>query len=139
MMLWTYLAVFAAVIAADQLSKRWAIRLLPAAERGWAAPGLAWSRTPSPAFELLGGRGAGLVWLLAGTGGAALCLAVPQGAVAALGGVAAWAAAGSNLAEWWRRGAVVDWVQLWPNSLTNVADAVLILGTAQLIVWVAVA
>jgi lipoprotein signal peptidase len=139
MMLWTYLAVFAAVIAADQLSKRWAIGLLPAAEPGWAAPGLAWSRTPSPAFERLGGRGAGLVWLLAGTGGAALCLAVPQGAVAALGGVAAWAAAGSNLAEWWRRGAVVDWVRLWPNSLTNLADAVLLAGTAQLIVWMMVA
>jgi lipoprotein signal peptidase len=134
---WNYLAVFVAVITADQLSKCWAIRVLPAVGGGWVAPGLAWTRTPSRAFERLGGRGATLVWLLAGAGGAGLCLEAPRGGIAALGGVAAWAAAASNLGEWWRRGAVVDWLRLWPRSLTNLADAVLILGSAQLAAWVA--
>ena len=54
-----------------------------------------------------------------------------------LGGIAAWAAAASNLAEWWRHGAVVDWMPLWPRSVTNIADVVLILGSAQLAVWIA--
>jgi lipoprotein signal peptidase len=131
-----YLAVFLAVIGTDQLSKRWAVRALPAVGPGMAAPSFGWTLTESPAFERLGGGRAALVWLLAGACGAALCLSAPGGAVAALGGVAAWAAAASNLTEWLRRGAVVDWLRLWPRSMTNFADAVLIVGTAQLLAWV---
>jgi lipoprotein signal peptidase len=132
-----YLTVFVAVIAADQLSKRWAVRALPAVPAGAAVPGLGLARSRSPALDRLGGRGAALIWLLAGACGAALCLKAPGGGVAALGGVVAWAAAASNLGEWARGGGVVDWVRLWPRSLTNLADAALIVGSAQLAIWVA--
>jgi len=134
---WVYVAVFVVVIGVDQLSKRLAIRRLSAV--GFGDPGLDWTLTRSPAFERLGGTGAALLWLLAGAAGIALCLEAPRGSVAAIGGVAAWGAAASNLGEWWRRGVVVDWVRLWPRSLTNLADVVLIVGTAQLLLWVVAA
>jgi lipoprotein signal peptidase len=136
---WVYLMVFVVVIGADQLSKQWAIRRLSAVGVAGARLGFGWILTRSPAFEWLGGTGAALLWLIAGAAGAALCLVAPGGAVAAIGGIAAWGAAASNLGEWWRRGTVVDWVRLWPRSLTNLADAVLIVGTAQLVFWVVAA
>jgi len=136
---WVYLTTFVVVIGADQLSKRWAIRELPAVRCAGAGVGVGWTLTRSPAFESLGGLGATLLWLLAGAAGAAICLVAPGGAGAAVGGIAAWGAAASNLGECWRRGGVVDWVRLWPRSLTNLADAVLIVGTAQLILWTAAA
>ena len=131
-----YLGVFGGIIAVDQLSKRWAMHALPVANVG-AAAGMTWTLTTSRALERLGRPAAALLWLLVGAGGAALCLGSGEGGLAALGGIAAWAAAASNLGEWWRRGAVVDWLPLWPRSVTNVADAVLILGSAQLAVWIA--
>jgi lipoprotein signal peptidase len=132
-----YLGVFAGVIAIDQLSKHCAMRALPVADGAGAAAGAAWTDTTAVTFERLGRPAAAILWLLVGAGGAALCLGSAGGAVAALGGTAAWAGAASNLGEWWRRGAVVDWLHLWPRSVTNVADAVLILGSAQLAVWIA--
>jgi lipoprotein signal peptidase len=132
-----YFGVFAGVIALDQLSKRWAMRALPVADAAGAASSVGWTRTTSRAFDRLGRGGAALLWLLVGAGGAALCIGSGAGMVAALSGIAAWAAAASNLGEWWRRGAVVDWLQLWPRSVSNFADAVLILGSVQLAVWIA--
>lgn len=132
-----YLVVFAVVLVADQLSKRWAVRALPVADS--AGQRLAWTLTRCRSFERLGGRRVALIWAVAGTGGAALCLAASPRGVAAIGGVAAWAAAASNMVEWWQRGAVVDWIRLWPRSLTNLADAVLIVGTALLIVSIGAA
>lgn len=134
---WIYLTIFVVVIGADQLSKQWAIRKLPAVGFADAGLGVDSTLTRSPAFESLGGIGAALLWLLAGGAGTALCLVSPGGAGAAVGGIAAWGAAASNLGECWSRGGVVDWVRLWPRSLTNLADAVLIVGTAQLVLWVA--
>jgi lipoprotein signal peptidase len=131
---WVYLVLFVAVLTADQLSKRWAIRALPTVRQDAAEPRFGWTRTPSLALERLGRRPAALAWLLAGACGAAICLATPAGSTAALGATAAWAAAGSNLGEWWRRGSVIDWVRLWPRSHTNLADLVLIAGTTQLLV-----
>jgi lipoprotein signal peptidase len=122
---WVYLVLFVSVIAADQLSKQWAIRSLSALTR-------------SPPLVGLGGVPAIAVWLLAGAAGAWLCTTTPGGGIAALGGVAAWAAAGSNLGEWLVRGRVIDWLRLWPRSLTNLADAALIVGAAQLTIWMAV-
>jgi len=133
---WVYVFIFLVVIGADQLSKRWAMRRLSTVAFAGAEFGFGWTLTRSPALEWLGGTGAVVLWLLAGAAGAALCLLAPGGAVAAIGGIAAWGAAASNLGEWWRRGTVVDWVRLWPRSLTNVADVVLIVGTAQLFVWI---
>jgi lipoprotein signal peptidase len=135
--IWLYGGLFVAVVALDQLSKRWAVRTLPIADGPVPWTGLAWTRTTSPALERLGHRGAISLWLLVGAAGGALCLASGGGGVGALGGVAAWAAGASNIGDWWRRGAVVDWVRLWPRSLANIADAVLILGSAQLVVWIA--
>jgi lipoprotein signal peptidase len=132
--IWIYLVLFVAVITADQLSKQWAIRALPTAGHDVAEPRFGWTQTPSPPLERLGGRLAAFVWLIAGAGGAALCVTAPEGAAAGLGGIAAWAAAASNLGEWWRRGCVVDWMRLWPRSHTNLADLVLIAGTTQLLV-----
>lgn len=137
MTFWIYVAVFMSVVTTDQISKRWAMRALPIAALSGAAPGFAWSLTRSRSFERLGTTRAVLVWVLAGACGASLCLAVPGGGGAALGGVAAWAAAASNLIEWSRHGVVVDWLRLWPRSLTNLADAVLILGSVQLLIWTA--
>jgi lipoprotein signal peptidase len=131
-----YLGVFGGIIAADQLSKRWAMRALPVADVG-AAARITWTRTTCRALERLGRPAAALLWLLVGGGGVALCLGAGEGGLAALGGIAAWAAAASNLGEWWRHGAVVDWMPLWPRSVTNIADVVLILGSAQLAVWIA--
>jgi lipoprotein signal peptidase len=139
MTLLVYLVLFVSVITADQLSKQWAIRALPAIRPGQSDSGSGWTRAPSRPLEELGGVGATVAWLIAGAGGAALCLAIPGGAYAALGGVAAWAAAASNLGEWLLRGNVVDWLPLWPRSLTNLADAALILGAAQLPIWVVLA
>lgn len=132
-----YLGVFAAVVIVDQLSKRWAMRALPDVDGPGATARVTWTRSTSRSLERLGHRGAILLWLLSGAGGAALCLGARGGAVAALGGVAAWAAAASNLGEWRRRGVVVDWLRLWPRSSTNLADAVLILGSAQFAVGIA--
>jgi lipoprotein signal peptidase len=113
------------VIAADQLSKQWAIRSLSALTR-------------SPPLVALGGGPAIGVWMLTGAAGAWLCVTTPGGGTAALGAVAAWAAAASNLGEWLVRGRVIDWLRLWPRSLTNLADAALIVGAAQLTIWMAV-
>ena len=135
---WTYFAVFVAVVLADQLSKRWAVRELPALGAAGPGGGLAWTLSPCEPFRRLGAAGAASAWLLAGAAGSALCLTVPGGEVAALGGVAAWAAGASNLGEWWRRGAVVDWLRLWPRTQVNLADAALILGSSQLLVWIGV-
>jgi hypothetical protein len=138
MSLGVYLGVFAGVIAVDQLSKRWAVRALPSGDLVGSKVVSAWTRTTPPAFERLGRWGALMLWLLAGAAGAALCLEASRGAAAAVGGIAAWAAAASNIGESWTRGGAVDWLRLWPRSVSNVADAVLILGSAQLTIWIAV-
>jgi hypothetical protein len=118
-------AVFAAVVAVDRLTKDWALRSLPA---GYPGMGKAsWSRS-APPLGALGPRGAITAWLGVGALGAVAWADLGGGLAAALGGVAAWAAAASNLDEWRRRGAVVDWVRLWPRSTTNLADATLIAG-----------
>jgi lipoprotein signal peptidase len=137
MSLGLYLALFAGVIAVDQLSKNWAVRALPVAGAPGGGGTAALMRTRAGSYERLGRRGAVAIWLLAGGAGAALCLSADGGAAAAIGGVAAWAGAASNLGEWWRHGGVVDWVRLWPRSLTNIADVALILGSAQLAASVA--
>jgi lipoprotein signal peptidase len=135
MMLWVYLVLFVSVIAADQLSKGWATRVMPGADAAAPAIGraLTWSRA-----EGLGAGVAIVVWLLAGVAGAWLCATTTGGAGAALGGIAAWAAAASNLGEWLLRGQVVDWLRLWPGSSTNLADVALLVGAAQLTIWVGV-
>ncbi len=93
----TYLAVFATVVATDQFSKRWAIRMLLAASGPVdASGGFTWTLTRCRSFERLGSHRAALIWVVVGAAGGALCLATPGGDVAALGGVAAWAAAASR-------------------------------------------
>jgi lipoprotein signal peptidase len=124
-----YFALFATVVVVDQLSKQWAIRSLPFAGAVDPTVGSAWTRSAPRSLKLLGVRRAVLLWLSCGAAGAALCLAAGAGHAAALGGIAAWAAAASNLGEWRRDGGVVDWLRLWPRSTTNVADAVLIAGS----------
>src|SRR5262245_30408472 len=95
---WIYLVLFAAVILADQLSKRWALQALHPVEPS-DGRALGWARTSSPPLERIGRGRACAIWLLAGAAGAVLCATTPGGAIAALGGVTAWAAAGSNLGE----------------------------------------
>lgn len=132
-----YVALFASVVVVDQLSKRWAIRSLPFAGAADPTAGPAWTRSAPSAFSLLGARLAVLLWLACGAAGGTLCLVAGGGRPAAFGGIAAWAAAASNLGEWRRDGAVVDWLRLWPRSTTNIADAVLVAGSIGFAVAVA--
>lgn len=119
------------IASADQLAKWLARRTRAAAAHGWRLD-------PAPRFAALGCNRLIVLWLalLPVVGVVAIAARPPEWA--GLAGVSAWAAAGSNLFDFVRLGGVIDHLKVLPDTLGNLADVVLVLGTSVLLVGFAV-
>jgi signal peptidase II len=136
-----------AIVAADQLTKLWALAWLDPARSIPVVPGffdLTLVLNPGVAFGMLGGVPAGWRWIVTVVSGAALLLLVslarrlvPAGGrlpSIALGLV--FGGALGNLIDRWRLGAVVDFIDVhwrgyhWPAF--NVADSAITVGVVLL-------
>lgn len=148
------LGLAAAVLAADQLTKAWALRALDPVQPLVVVPGLfhlTLVMNPGVAFGLLAGVPLGWRWLVPLFSLAALVLLcslaariVPDGgrAGALAVGLVLGGAVG-NLVDRWRFGAVVDFVDVfwrqWHWPAFNVADSAITVGVLLLALQLALA
>jgi lipoprotein signal peptidase len=128
-------AVLCLVIMVDQGAKALASTALPPVSGRAARPRLAWRLNRECTLARIGGPLALALWFVAGVGLAVVAPELP--AWATIGGAAAWGGALSNAIDVLRRGAVVDFVMLWPRTRGNFADLALVLGAGTLFVGAA--
>src|SRR5215208_6034309 len=108
---------FVAVVLADQGSKFLARRRLPQ-DGGAPARRLAW-REVHPRWLARVGRAGAAALLIVATGAVVVGSAGPLPASAVAGAAAALGAAASNLFDFARRGAVLDFIWLPPDARWN--------------------
>ena len=88
----------------------------------------------APPLARLGPGEAVVVWMAVGIGIALLVHSHSSVPVwAGVGGIVAWGAALSNLSDFLRRGAVLDFMLVWPRTRGNLADLGLVAGLAVLL------
>jgi len=129
------------VLAADQVSKAWAMAALPREHEVTVIPGWLWFRLISNSgatLGLLGGHNRLLIAVSLAVVAAVTVIVVRGNAPGALGAAALGAIGGgaiSNLADRLRLGAVVDFIQVrgWPTDF-NIADAGIRIGVVAFVV-----
>jgi hypothetical protein len=124
-----------AVVLADQGTKFFARRRLPR-DAGASARRLAWREVRPRWLEQVGPAGAAALLIL-GAGAVAVGSAGPLQTWAVAGAAAALGAAASNLFDFARRGAVVDFIWLPPDARWNLADLAIVGGVAVVVGGVA--
>jgi signal peptidase II len=129
-------AVAASVIAADQVSKAFVL------SRSWATDSNAGffsirkmlTRRGAPMFAVKTPTLA-VLWIASAAVAAALLQTgmIAENALAAAGIGAALGGAAGNIADRWRRGAVVDFIVIWRWPPFNLADAAIVIGAGLLV------
>jgi lipoprotein signal peptidase len=124
------------VVIADQCAKALATRLLPPVDGHAARPRFAWRLNGDCTVARVG---VPLTLTLLLSAASVLIVVSPSlPALATVGGMAAVGGALGNVTDVLRRGAVVDFLILWPHTRGNLADLALVLGAETVLAGAAV-